>query len=88
MGYLFAVEILATTGLVTLCVLLAGGSCRSAWEHTRTVLRADAGTEEAESEKLLEEHKRASLVEEEGADVAKRPVIAWSKRSRDAEYAV
>lgn len=88
MGYLFAVEILATTGLVTLCVLLAGGSCRSAWEHTRTVLRADAGTEEAESEKLLEEHKRASLAEEEGADVAKRPVIAWSKRPRDAEYAV
>jgi hypothetical protein len=72
MGYLFAVEILATIVLVTLCGLLTGGSCRSAWEQTRSVLRADLGTDEAEGQKLLEDH-RASLAEEEGANVTKRP---------------
>ena len=72
MADVFAVEILATTGLVALCVLMARGSCRSAWEETRAILRADLGTEEAEAEKLMEEHKRASLVGQD-VEVAMRP---------------
>ena len=55
MGYVFAIEILATVTIVPLFVLATGGSCRSAWDHTRTVLRAQAATETQETTLLLEE---------------------------------
>ena len=58
MGYLFVVEFLATFAIVTVCVLLTGGSFRSAWDQTRTVLRADMATESAESAALVEEDQR------------------------------
>ena len=57
MGYLFVVETLATAVTVIVCVLLTGGSCRSAWDQTRSVLRAQMATEAAEARALAEEEK-------------------------------
>ena len=58
MGYLFAVELVATVSVVMVFVLVTGGSCHSAWDNTRSVLRADLATEESESAALLDEEKR------------------------------
>jgi hypothetical protein len=61
MGYLFVVEFLATAIIVTICVTLTGGSCRSAWDQTRGVLRAEMQTEEAEAQALLEEDNQLTM---------------------------
>ena len=58
MGYLFVVEILATTVIVMTFVVASGGSFRSAWDHTRSILRNEAATEAAESVQLLNEEKQ------------------------------
>jgi uncharacterized cupredoxin-like copper-binding protein len=58
MGYLFVVEVLATSVIVMAFVLASGGSFRSAWDHTRSILRNEAATEAAESVQLLEEEKQ------------------------------
>lgn len=60
MGYLFAIETLATVFIVMACVLVSGGSCSSAWDHTRATIRADLGTEQAEARALADEEKRLS----------------------------
>ena len=63
MGYLFVVQVSATALIVITFVLATGGSFKSAWDHTRSVLRADLATEEAESQKLLEENRTADETE-------------------------
>ena len=39
-------------------MLATGGSLRSAWDHTRSIIREDLATEAAEGQKLIEEEKR------------------------------
>jgi hypothetical protein len=55
MGYVFGIEILATVTIVPLVVLATGGSCRSAWDQTRAILREQAATETQETTALLRE---------------------------------
>ena len=58
MGYVFAIEILATAFFVSLFVLATGGSCHSAWDNTRAILRTELATDAAESTALLREERR------------------------------
>ena len=61
MGYLFVVQVSATAVIVIAFVMASGGTCKSAWDHARSVIRSELETEDAESQQLLEEHQKLGL---------------------------